>query len=361
MTASGGRVVQRSRTLSSWTVTRLREVVVARVSLAPGDASLRVGERLPFLVTAYDSGQNTVSDAGFAWSSSKPGVVSVDQAGIATGVSPGSRSSVSARIRHRCPDRPRCRGRWRPLWPLRPRPTAAPPPRRRAQPAALEPCAAHALGLAPGGIQPRRLRRTRLRRRNARRCTDLGVWTPREGGSRRTWRGPATFYGAPATAGRLRPRQSRRHVQQRHGRPPGYRSGPARYQRGCDGGNAVSCRQPGLHARARHGGPVDLGQARAPTSAPVTPGTWSPAAISGCSMPSPGAWPRTTCGRVPCTSAPATGEQRGLHEPGSAVRARVGRGPGRWAGTLVLPTGLQRRGQRRLRRSPEGGRAQVVR
>jgi hypothetical protein len=62
---------------------------ITDVQITPPDAKIRVGDRNPFVATAYDATGNPVPTATFEWRSSNPAVASIDENGIALGVSAG--------------------------------------------------------------------------------------------------------------------------------------------------------------------------------------------------------------------------------------------------------------------------------
>ena len=248
VTASGGRVVQRSRELSSWTVTRLREVVAARVSLAPADASLRVGDRLPFLATAFDSAQHAVRDALFAWSSSNSGVVSVDQAGIATGVSPGlaivrvrtgtGAAAVTADV------------------PVQVSPAAA------AAPAASAP--APAAAIAPASSSHADSTARACDAGTAAACTELGVLYAEGKVVTQDLTRARSLYQRACDGGNAPGCTNLGNMYNNgSGGPQDAVRARSLYQRACDNGNAVGCNNLGYMVEHAMGGPVDMGQARA--------------------------------------------------------------------------------------------------
>jgi TPR repeat protein len=268
VTASGGRVVQRSRELSSWTVTRLRAMVAARVTLAPGDASLRVGDRLPFLAAAFDSAQNTVRDAAFAWSSSNPSVVSVDQAGIATGVSPGlaivrvrtGTGAIAADV------------------PVQVTAAAAAPPAAAAAPPAAAPAAPVAAAAAPpagalaapvAAVAATALSHADSTARacdagTAAACTDLGVLYAEGKAVTQDLTRARSLYQRACDGGNAPGCTNLGNMYNNgSGGPQDAVRARSLYQRGCDSGNAVGCNNLGFMYEHALGGPVDLGQARA--------------------------------------------------------------------------------------------------
>lgn len=245
VTASEGRVVQRSRELSSWSLSRFRELVAARVTLAPGDATLRVGDRLPFLATAFDSAQNAVRDAAFAWSSSNPAVVGVDQAGIATGVSPGlaivrvrtGTGAASAEV------------------PVQVTAAAAAPP-AGAVPAPVAAVAPAALSHADSTARA-------CDAGTAGACTDLGVLYAEGKGVTQDLPRARSLYQRACDGGNSPGCTNLGNMYNNgSGGPQDAVRARSLYQRGCDGGNAVGCNNLGFMYEHAMGGPVDLGQAR---------------------------------------------------------------------------------------------------
>jgi uncharacterized protein YjdB len=63
---------------------------VAVVEVAPHDASVTVGQTVQLTATLKDAGGNVVKGRAVAWSSSAPGLLRVDQNGLATGVDTGT-------------------------------------------------------------------------------------------------------------------------------------------------------------------------------------------------------------------------------------------------------------------------------
>jgi hypothetical protein len=63
---------------------------VASVSIAPINATIKVGEQQHFVATAMDVKGNNIANAVLNWSVSFSGVASIDSNGIATGVSVGT-------------------------------------------------------------------------------------------------------------------------------------------------------------------------------------------------------------------------------------------------------------------------------
>ena len=65
-------------------------VPVASVSVSPGSASLTTGSTVQLAATARDAAGNILTGRPVSWSSASPAVATVDGAGLATGVAPGS-------------------------------------------------------------------------------------------------------------------------------------------------------------------------------------------------------------------------------------------------------------------------------
>jgi uncharacterized protein YjdB len=63
---------------------------VASVTISPTSASIKVGGQQQFTATAKDAAGNTVSGAVINWAVSFSGVATIDQNGLATGVSTGT-------------------------------------------------------------------------------------------------------------------------------------------------------------------------------------------------------------------------------------------------------------------------------
>jgi uncharacterized protein YjdB len=81
-----GRVAKSGRTVVT---VATATVHVAEVTVNPRDAQVQVGGRTPFVATAYDRANNPIASAVFVWLSSNPAVATIDQNGIASGVTPG--------------------------------------------------------------------------------------------------------------------------------------------------------------------------------------------------------------------------------------------------------------------------------
>jgi parallel beta-helix repeat protein len=64
--------------------------VVASVSISPSTATLEVGETQQFTASAVDSAGTEVRDVTFTWNSSNDTVASVDESGLATGLTTGN-------------------------------------------------------------------------------------------------------------------------------------------------------------------------------------------------------------------------------------------------------------------------------
>lgn len=70
---------------------------VADIQVQPGDAQVQVHRTTQFFATAYDRGNNALTSVtSFSWRSSNPRVATIDENGVATGVSPGV-AQVTAR------------------------------------------------------------------------------------------------------------------------------------------------------------------------------------------------------------------------------------------------------------------------
>ncbi len=70
---------------------------VADVQVSPPDAQVQAGRTAPFVATAFDEAGNPIATAEFVWSSGNPRVATIDQNGIATGVS-GGQAVITARV-----------------------------------------------------------------------------------------------------------------------------------------------------------------------------------------------------------------------------------------------------------------------
>ncbi|HXY69368.1 MAG TPA: Ig-like domain-containing protein, partial [Gemmatimonadales bacterium] len=74
-----------------------RQPAVADIQVQPGDAQVAVHRTTQFFATAYDRGNNALPTvSSFTWRSSNPRVATIDENGVATGVSPGT-TSITAR------------------------------------------------------------------------------------------------------------------------------------------------------------------------------------------------------------------------------------------------------------------------
>jgi len=71
---------------------------VARVEVSPASATLEVVGQQQFSARAFDAGNNEILGVIFSWQSATPAVATIDQNGLATGVSPGS-TEIRARGR----------------------------------------------------------------------------------------------------------------------------------------------------------------------------------------------------------------------------------------------------------------------
>ena len=253
VSGTGGRALQRSRTLASWTVMRLKEGIVARVTLAPGEASLRIGDKLPFLATVYDSTLSAMADAPLAWSSSAPGIVTVDQSGIATGASPGL-----AIVRVRAGTGAAVATAEAPVQVTAAAPAAAAPAPLPAAPAAplLAAPAPAALGHADslsrgceGG--------------NAAACTDLGLLYSQGRGVTQDLTRAGVLYRRACDAGNA---PGCTYLGNMYNNGTGvaqnFVQARALYERGCSGGNVIGCNNLGFMFEHGTGGPMDLAQAR---------------------------------------------------------------------------------------------------
>jgi hypothetical protein len=65
-------------------------VVVASLSIAPGSASVAVGETLRLTATPRDVGGSVLTDRAIVWACGNPAVATVTAAGVVTGVAPGT-------------------------------------------------------------------------------------------------------------------------------------------------------------------------------------------------------------------------------------------------------------------------------
>jgi uncharacterized protein YjdB len=65
-------------------------VVVASLTIAPGSASVAVGETLQLTATPRDAGGRVLTDRAIVWASDDPAVATVTAAGVVTGVAPGT-------------------------------------------------------------------------------------------------------------------------------------------------------------------------------------------------------------------------------------------------------------------------------
>jgi acetyl esterase/lipase len=84
-------------TLSETASVSVTEVVaVASVGVSPGSDTMLVAQTVPFVATPRDAGGVPVEGAEVTWSSSHPGVASVDPSGIVTGLKPGA-ATITAR------------------------------------------------------------------------------------------------------------------------------------------------------------------------------------------------------------------------------------------------------------------------
>lgn len=63
---------------------------IARVEVSPASAAINVGQQQQFTARAFDAGNNEVPGVIFSWQSSNTAVATIDQNGLATGVSPGT-------------------------------------------------------------------------------------------------------------------------------------------------------------------------------------------------------------------------------------------------------------------------------
>jgi uncharacterized repeat protein (TIGR01451 family) len=63
---------------------------LARVEVSPSSAAIGAGAQQQFTARAFDSGNNEISGVIFSWQSSNTAVATIDQNGLATGLSPGS-------------------------------------------------------------------------------------------------------------------------------------------------------------------------------------------------------------------------------------------------------------------------------
>jgi hypothetical protein len=63
---------------------------VRTVEISPSDAQIQVGQQQVFLANAYDAGNNPIGTATFTFTSNNPRFATIDNNGIAVGVSPGT-------------------------------------------------------------------------------------------------------------------------------------------------------------------------------------------------------------------------------------------------------------------------------
>ena len=63
---------------------------VARIEVSPASAAIETGKQQQFTAKAFDSGNNEIPGVIFSWNSSNTAVATVDQNGLAAGVSPGA-------------------------------------------------------------------------------------------------------------------------------------------------------------------------------------------------------------------------------------------------------------------------------
>jgi hypothetical protein len=66
-----------------------RQARVAEVQASPPTSQVQAGKTTPFIATALDNAGNPIATATFFWASSNVNVATIDQNGIATGLSPG--------------------------------------------------------------------------------------------------------------------------------------------------------------------------------------------------------------------------------------------------------------------------------
>ena len=79
------------------TIGAAQRPAVADIQVQPGDAQIQVRRTTQFFATAYDRGNNALTSVTtFTWRSSNPRVATIDENGVATGVSPGI-AQVTAR------------------------------------------------------------------------------------------------------------------------------------------------------------------------------------------------------------------------------------------------------------------------
>jgi uncharacterized protein (TIGR03437 family) len=63
---------------------------LVRVDVSPASATIEAGQQQQFTAKAFDSGNNEIPGVIFSWNSSNTAVATIDQNGLATGVSPGT-------------------------------------------------------------------------------------------------------------------------------------------------------------------------------------------------------------------------------------------------------------------------------
>src|SRR5690606_32665418 len=75
---------------------RVAAVPIARIVISPTDPEIEIGETVQLQAVAYDANDNPLPDRVIAWSTSDPGVATISNAGLATGVGPGTATVTAA-------------------------------------------------------------------------------------------------------------------------------------------------------------------------------------------------------------------------------------------------------------------------
>src|SRR5207249_11315361 len=87
---------QNNGTLADTAAVTLSIIPVASVTLTPATASFNVGATQAFTATLRDSAGGTLTGRTVTWSSTAPAVATVNESGVATGVSAGSASIIGS-------------------------------------------------------------------------------------------------------------------------------------------------------------------------------------------------------------------------------------------------------------------------
>jgi len=90
LTATGGARVFSPGTQINGAAFTSCTPAVARVEVSPASATIEVAAHQQFAARAFDSSNNEIPGVIFSWQSSNTSVATIDQNGLATGVSPGS-------------------------------------------------------------------------------------------------------------------------------------------------------------------------------------------------------------------------------------------------------------------------------